>query len=53
MVLGVRGAALALLPCFEMSFIGIRLLTSRLPNDPELLVPCNSLSKGGKKSNFS
>lgn len=48
-VLGVRGAVLALFPCLEMSFIGIRLRTSRPPNDPELLVPCNSLSVREKK----
>ena len=47
--LGVRGEALALFPCLEMSFIGIRLRTLRPPNDPELLVPCNSLSMLGKK----
>lgn len=52
-VLGVRGTALALFPCLEMSFIGILLRTSRPPNDPELLVPCNSLSMlGGKSCNF-
>lgn len=49
-VLGVRGAVLALFPCLEMSFIGIRLRTSRPPNDPELLVPCNSLSTSEEKS---
>lgn len=42
--LGVRGAGLILLVCLEISFIGIRLRTSRPPNDPELLVPCKSLS---------
>lgn len=43
---------MALFPCLEMSFIGIRLRTSRPPNDPELLVPCNSLSMLEKKLQF-
>lgn len=47
--LGVRGAGLVLLVCFEISFIGILLRTSRPPNDPELFVPCKSLSKKEKK----
>lgn len=42
--LGVRGAGLVLLVCLEISFIGILLRTSRPPNDPELFVPCKSLS---------
>lgn len=47
--LGVRGAGLVLLVCFEISFIGILLRTSRPPNVPELFVPCKSLSMKGKK----
>lgn len=49
-VLGVRGAGLVLLVCFEISFMGILLRTSRPPNDPELFVPCKSLSMKENKN---
>lgn len=48
-LLGVRGAGLVLLVCFEISFIGILLRTSRPPKDPELFVPCKSLSMKEKQ----
>lgn len=50
--LGVRGAGLVLLVCFEISFIGILLRTSRPPNDPELFVPCKSLSRKENKKTY-
>lgn len=50
--LGVRGAGLVLFVCFEISFIGILLRTSRPPNDPELFVPCKSLSVKKKSLHY-
>lgn len=41
---GRGGVGLALVVCLEMSFIGMRRRTSRPPKEPELLVPCKSLS---------
>lgn len=40
---------MVLLVCFEISFIGILLRTSRPPNDAELFVPCKSLSMEEKE----